>query len=156
MSTTLFISYNPNSEIEQSIALRLQTLASLQNVSVLLPDRHGATRLKESTKARIKEASAFVVFSTASLSKTVKEEIEYARSLRKNVVVVYDVKKNVSSRLEGVTEVSANFERESPDAILKKILERVAFKSDNQNAFAALILFGLGMLLLWAMSDDKK
>ena len=41
MTPKIFISYNPDVEIEQSTALRLQTLSSLYNAVVHLPDRSG-------------------------------------------------------------------------------------------------------------------
>ncbi|MFN8340638.1 MAG: hypothetical protein U0V64_03135 [Cyclobacteriaceae bacterium] len=169
----IYISYNSSAQQEQSLALRLQTLSSLYGLHVSLPDRIGSNAIKDSTKERIAASELFIVFSTISLSKAVREEINFARSLRKKIIVVYD--KDVPRNLEltGVKEIEYDRSKDSPDKVLNVILKEVHSSSPKTNkvkstrrkkivrkdddTFAGFVLVGLGLLLLAAfMSGDKK
>jgi hypothetical protein len=160
----IFISYNPKVESEQSLALRLQTLGSLYGLSVSMPDRIGSVVLKEATKQRIDRANLFIVFSTRNLTKSVINEIEYARSLKKKIIVVYDkdVKKNLD--IEGVREIEYNHLEDKPDKIIAEILKEInkqVVKSPRKNlatakeddTLGAFLLVGLGLLLLGALTS---
>ncbi len=91
---TIFISYNPNSEFEQTLAVRLHTMGAVNNFRMFLPDRYNSDfGIDEETKFRIQQADWFLVFSTGELSQTVKEEIEYAWQIFKNkskIIVIYN------------------------------------------------------------------
>lgn len=168
----IFISYNSSVPQEQSLALRLQTLSSLYGLHVSLPDRVGSTAIKESTKERIAAAELFIVFSTISLSKPVKDEITYARTLEKRIVVVYDKDVPRNLKLSGVKEIEYDREKDTPDKVLTEILKEVGtgkakktvgvkstrkLNSKEDDSFAGFVLVGLGLLLLAAlMSDSKK
>jgi hypothetical protein len=160
----VFISYNPKVESEQSLALRLQTLGSLYGLSVSMPDRVGSVILKETTKQRIERANLFIVFSTRNLTKSVINEIEYALSLKKKIIVVYDkdVKKNLD--IEGVREIEYNHAEDKPDKIIAEILKEInkqVVKSSRKNlttvkeddTLGAFLLVGLGLLLLGALTS---
>lgn len=57
--SNIFISYNPNEEIEQNTALRMQTIASLYNISVELPARQqipAKAKISSETQNRIARA----------------------------------------------------------------------------------------------------
>lgn len=161
----IFISYNPRVEAEQSLALRLQTLGSLYGLSVSMPDRTGSIELKESTKQRIAKASLFIVFSTRNLTKSVINEINYARELKKRIIVVYDkdVKKNLG--IQGVLEIEYNHNEDKPDKIIAAILKEInkqTAKSPKKSVAAgreddtigAFLLVGLGLLLLGGLTTE--
>jgi hypothetical protein len=168
----IFISYNTSMPQEQSLALRLQTLSSLYGLHVSLPDRVGSTSMKESTKERIASAEFFIVFSTISLSKSVKDEITYARTLYKQIVVVYDKDVPRNLKLSGVKEIEYDRKKDTPDKVLTEILKEIGsgkakrgvsvkstrrVNSKEDDSFAGFVLVGLGLLLLATlMSDNKK
>ena len=180
MTPKIFISYNPDVEIEQSTALRLQTLSSLYNAVVHLPDRSGSTGLKENTKQRIQDAMVFVMFSTHKLSKMVLDEVNYALQINKRVIIFYDkrIGKNLNTskiKNENLLERFFDPEKDSPADLLNFVLDKGGFLSANHDAaqsqkkqaenksdsttnaaLAAIVGVGLGLLLLWAISDDDK
>lgn len=66
---TVFISYNPNSDIDQTLAVRLHTIGAVHGFNMLLPDRVGFTKsVSNETKSRILSADYFILFSTEVLS----------------------------------------------------------------------------------------
>lgn len=175
MTPKIFISYNPDVEIEQSTALRVQTLSSLYNAVVHLPDRSGTTNLKENTKQRIQDAMVFVMFSTHKLSKMVLDEVNYALQVNKRVIIFYD--KRIGKNLNTSNIKDANFlekfidpEKDNPADLLNFVLDNGGFVSTASNAnlvdkkkdstanaaLAAIVGVGLGLLLLWTLSDDDK
>ena len=163
----IFISYNPRVETEQSLAIRLQTLGSLYGLSVSLPDRIGTASLKVTTKERIRSASIFLVFSTRNLTKNIKDEIEFARTLKKKIIVVYDKDIGRSLNISGVKEIEYNHKIDSPEKIIteiKKALNRPTIKTARRKSTAtktddaldAFLLVGLGLLLLAAFTSKDK
>lgn len=167
MLPTIFVSYNPGVEVEQSTALRLQTIASLYNATVLLPDRLGTTQLKSSTKERIREANVFVMFSTSKLSKAVSDEARHAISVGKRVIIFYS--KHTGKNLDidhkqgNFFEVTFDPRYNSADQLLHAVLENGGFVKEEPKttsphlanfAIGALVGVGLGMLLMNAFSED--
>lgn len=90
----VFISYNPNSEVEQTLAIRLHTIGSVSGYNMMLPDRaFGSNVVSTETRNRITLSDYFIVFSTAKLSEVVRQEIEIAFNKhrdRSRILVVYD------------------------------------------------------------------
>jgi hypothetical protein len=39
---TIFVTYNPQNDFEQTLAVRLQTLGAIHGFNMLLPDRFGS------------------------------------------------------------------------------------------------------------------
>jgi hypothetical protein len=168
----IFVSYNPGIEVEQSTALRLQTLSSLYGATVYLPDRLGSTHLKDSTMQKIVDAQVFVMFSTHRLSKAVKEEAEFALKQNKRVVIFYDkhIGKNILTthiNPANLIEVSYDPTINTPADLLGTVLTKGGFltprksaemnnqKEGDNKALTALVGVGLGLLLLWALSSDE-
>lgn len=76
---TIFISYNPKSPDEETLAVRLQTIGSVNGFNTLLPDRFSSKGFVDrETKTRIKSADYFVIFASSHLSNIVQEEIDIA------------------------------------------------------------------------------
>lgn len=166
----IFVSYNPTVDSEQSLALRLQTLGSLYGLNVSLPDRIGSVALKATTKQRIQDANLFIVFSTRNLSKSVRDEITYARTLKKKIIVIYDKDVGKNLKLTGVIEVEYDHKEDKPEKLINKILTEIRSpkkitrtgkprktQQNETDSFGAFLLVGLGLLLLAAfMSDSGK
>ena len=162
---TVFISYNPNSDIEQTLAVRLHTIGAVHGFNMLLPDRVGFTRsVTNETKNRILSADYFILFSTTSLSTTVLEEIRIAASKlhdKSKILVIYDL--GVGKNLKGAdnfTEVYIN--RSSPvETILDKIISTVKTiqsRGNNQGGFLSvlgpILLTGVALFALSSIFDE--
>lgn len=161
MNPKIFVSYNPGIKVEESTALRLQTISSLYDVTIYLPDRLGTNQLKESTKNRILDSNIFVMFSTKKLSKSVKEEANFALANNKKVIIFYDhhIGKNINTtkiKDKNYIEINYNPERENHIDILNKVLNTPNKQDIDKKMLAAIIGVGLGLLLMWYLSDEKE
>ncbi|MCC7466821.1 MAG: hypothetical protein IT261_11150, partial [Saprospiraceae bacterium] len=92
---TVFISYNPSVESEETLAMRLHTLGGVNGFQMLLPDRfQNNNGITSETQRRINIADYFVLFSTKpKLSNVVLAEINYAWERwhdQRRVLVIYD------------------------------------------------------------------
>jgi ribosomal silencing factor RsfS len=162
VSNIIFVSYNPKEEIEQSTALRLQTLSSLYGASVLLPDRYNSKDLQESTKERILKSGWCVVFSTKSLTKVVREELHFALQNGKNILVIYSRNVGKILDLDGVVEYTLDSSKQ-PDQIIAEIMEKIKnssfqlFSNKDNKIIWVILGVGLGLFSLWLLGkDDKK
>lgn len=163
---SIFVSYNPKVATEQSLALRLQTLGSLYGLFISMPDRIGSSQLKSTTKQRIKDSVLFIVFSTQNLSKSVREEIQFARSLKKKIIVIYDKDVEKNLKLKDVVELEYDHKRDNPEKLINEILSLTKalgnkqktkkVKQKSSDSFSGILLVGLGLLLLAAFASDKK
>ena len=166
---SIFISYNPKSQDEETLAVRLQTIGSVNGFNTLLPDRYANKgTVDRETKSRIKSADYFVIFASSNLSRTVLDEIKIAHDHLQDpskVLVIYDKKiVTVNEDLKsGVTAIPFNPRTQSVDKIIKKILSEIHKKErtqkskvNNNNGLLALLGIGLGLLVLAALvgSDD--
>ncbi|RME17469.1 MAG: hypothetical protein D6799_03855, partial [Bacteroidetes bacterium] len=86
----VFVTFNPNSEVEERTALRLQTIANLYGVEVLLPYRRISNKLSSETKNRIDRSRIVIAFSGSKLTSHLKQELIYAKSQNKTIVVIYN------------------------------------------------------------------
>ena len=179
-TTTIFITYNPNSDLEETLAIRLHTIGVSGGFRMYLPDRFNSeTILEEETKIRISKSKYFVMFSTKPLSNIVKQEIEFAFDYlndKSRIIVIYDKEKG--KNLKG--EITSHFTPfyldkyiDRQDELLKTIINTIAYKEkdtqmrtqqrnkklqqekDDSNAVAALLGVGLGLLVLGALNDRK-
>jgi hypothetical protein len=162
---TVFISYNPNSDIEQTLAVRLHTIGAVHGFNMLLPDRVGFTQsVSNETKSRILSADYFILFSTTALSATVLEEIRIAASKlhdKSKILVIYDI--TVGKNLKGAdnfTEVYIS--RSSPvEIILEKIISKIKsiqLRGNNQGGFLSILgpilLTGVALFALSSVFDE--
>lgn len=98
----IFITYNPKSELEQVLAIRLHTLGIVNGLQIYLPDRTFHNKLNLETKKRIEECKYVICFSMSPLSKMVKDELLYAYKVihdKSKIIVIYDKKKNIKGEI---------------------------------------------------------
>lgn len=156
----IFLSYNPDVEIEQSTALRLQTLGALYGVEIYLPDRYGAhNTLKGSTKQRIEEAHVCLMFMMSRISPPVRAEVNFAHSIGKQVIVFYDKKIPRFRVPPGVIAEPINPYSENATEILARVLtdqrlQKALSPAQAGSGLAALVAVGVGLFALWALSKD--
>ena len=171
-TTTIFISYNPNSDFEQTLAVRLHTTGAVNGFRMFLPDRYNSeTIIDNETKNRISQSDWLIVFSTEELSEIVKQEIQYAAQNFKDkskIIVIYNFEKgkNLSGNLaEQFTEIYFNPEDDFDKIISDKIFSKFHIEERNKNekeikkikqqrnALLALLGIGVGLLLLGSTSE---
>jgi hypothetical protein len=154
---TIFVTYNPRNDFEQTLAIRLQTLGAIHGFNMLLPDRFGGKPpVSQETEYRIKSADYFVLFSTSPLTPVVQKEIEVAYQHLKDksrIIIVYDRVKNLAHQLN-CTEVYIDSSKSTAQQILQETISSIQenqakkSKKDTQNALGAFLLIGLGLLAL--------
>ncbi len=180
----VFVTFNPNSEVEERTALRLQTIANLYGVEVLLPYRRISNKLSSETKNRIDRSRIVIAFSGSKLTSHLKQELIYAKSQNKTIVVIYNTsigKNLIFKDYEKVQEFYLDYD--NTDRTLHEIAQFLRDKADNlkrgkskpnsaatrgsrkkvqateSGALTALLSIGLGLLAFWALSkalkDDK-
>lgn len=162
---SIFVSYNPNADIEQTLAVRLYTIGAVHGFTMLLPDRIGFSRsVTNETKSRIQSADYFILFATTSLSATVLEEIKLASSKlhdKSKILVIYD--KSVGKNLKGADNFTEVYiDRSSPvETILEKIISKVKDiqnQGNNQGGFLSvlgpILLTGIALFALSSVLDE--
>ena len=179
--TTIFITYNPNSDLEETLAARLHTIGAVNGFVMYLPDRFNSNKqISNETKVRISRSDYFVIFSTKPLSTIVKEEIEHAFNYlqdKSKILVIYDKEKgkNLTGEISNFfTPFYFDKFNNRQDEMLKDIISTVAHKKKNEiiknqteqlkvlkkkkdesNALAAILGIGLGLLVLGAIFGKK-
>ncbi len=158
----VFVTFNKSSIAGENTALRMQTLSNLYGFNVLLPYRLGLNFLSEESKRRIQESSFVLAFAFGRMSKILREELEYAISLNKPVIIVYDnINKNkriLNGQSNQVIEIVMDYYNQ--DVILHKISEFLSreLKSKNKDnkkesaVGTAIVALGLSLLAYWFLS----
>ncbi len=167
MNPSIYITYNKNNKkhVEESTALRLQTLSNLYGINVLLPYRPDIAFSKDSeTEIRISKSACVVVFSMSKLTKRLKDEIQNALSKAKPIIIIYDKKigKTISHNNDNIKEIflDSNNSDESLHEISKYLKSKFnrsqknIENSNDSNLGVALLGIGLGLLVLSLISDN--
>ncbi len=164
---TIFVTYNPKNDFEQTLAVRLQTLGAIHGFNMLMPDRYEQySLLSQETLFRIKSSDYFILFSTSKLTSIVQKEIEAAYEHlhdKSRIVIVYDRVKNIRNSLN-CTEVYIDASKNSVQQILEQTIREIqgnqqhTVKKNRQNTvntIGAILLVGLGLLALNSLSSSK-
>ncbi len=162
----LFVTYNKNAEIEENTALRLQTLSNLYGFSVLLPYRLNSLNISTETKTRINNSKFVLAFCIEYFSPSLKQELDYALTVNKPIVVIYDQsegKKINFPNNSNVKEVYIDYD--NTDATLHEVSKFIKSKfseiqkneaDKNGSAIGiAIVALGLGLLAAWALSEKE-
>lgn len=162
---SVFVSYNPNADLEQTLAVRLHTIGAVHGFNMLLPDRVGfSSTVTNETKVRIQASDYFILFSTTQLSLIVLEEIKIAFSKlhdKSKILVIYD--KSVGKNLKGADNFTEIYiDRTWPvEKILSEIIsgiKTIQVKGNNQDGFLSvlgpLLLTGVALFALSSVFDE--
>ena len=159
---TVFISYNPESDLEQTTAVRMHTIGAVSGFQMLLPDRERPERgASLETIGRINMSDYFILFSASSLSIIVQEEIKLAFARwrdRSRIVVIYDKRVGRNLNAENCTEVYIDIHSD-PQSIVSEITSKIKSVQkkggrDFLSDLGALLLTGLGLFALASAIDD--
>ena len=176
---TIFITYNPKSEQEKTLAMRLHSIGAVNGFRMYLPDRYNSDSvLDDETKARISKSDYLVMFSTNPLSTIVRQEIEFAfRYLqdKSKILVIYDKHqgKNLTGKIteyftpfyfdkfenkqeELLRSIISTISHIEKNEIIKKQkseIQRLERQRNDSNALAAFLGIGLGLLILGTAND---
>lgn len=168
--TTVFVTYNPGNDFEQTLAVRLHTIGAVHGFNMLMPDRfNGNGRLSNETAFRIKSADYFIFFSTSQLTTVVQQEISTAFAHLKDkskILIIYNKVKNLKHN-ENCTEVYIDARKDTPQQILDKVIQQIKLnqkaitknspaQDDSMSALGGLLLVGLGLLALDSLINSKK
>ncbi|WP_396150862.1 hypothetical protein [Flavobacterium sp.] len=166
MQNSIFITYNPDSINEKNIAIDLFRKGRQNGYFIYLPERNYFNRLTPQTKANIDSSNWFVIFSTSNLSKTVREEIEYALKSKKDnqVIVIYSNHNGKNIDFQGKNPIEMYIDDYNLNSLEKfkvDLFERISPKKKIQNkeGLSGLeILLGVGaaILLLGAITSEKE
>lgn len=155
---SIFITYNPNSEKEQVLAIRLHTLGAVNGFQMSLPDRSIGQNLSSETKRRIEISHWIVCFSMSPLSEAVKQELLYAsrhKHDKSKIIVIYNKKKNIVGKAaDYFSEYYYDSEIESSSDMMKKILDGIkntnskelAINKQDDSSLGWFLIAGLGIL----------
>lgn len=169
--TTVFVTYNPDNDFEQTLAVRLHTIGAVHGFNMLLPDRfNGTNKMSNETAYRINSSDYFIFFSTSKLTSLVQQEISTAFNQLKDkskIVIIYNKVKNIPDN-GNCTEVYIDAQRDSPQLILDKVINQIKqnhqinskstvnSKEDTSSILGGILLIGLGLLALDSLYNSKK
>jgi hypothetical protein len=170
-STTVFVSYNPGNEFEQTLAVRLQTIGAVHGFNMHMPDRfHSNGTISNETTFRIKSSDYFILFSTSILTNVVLQEVNTAFAHlrdKSKILIIYNRVKNLRHN-ENCTEVFIDAGKDSPQQILDKVIQEIqqnqkgikkntpVQKNDTTSVLGGILLIGLGLLALDSLFNSKK
>ncbi len=165
---TVFVTYNPGNDFEQTLAVRLHTIGAVHGFNMLMPDRFGGNKkLDNETLYRIKSSDYFILFSTSNLTPIVEQEVNTAFATLKDkskILIIYNGVKNLKHN-ENCTEVFIDAGKDSPQEILEKIIQQIkanqgikkrSSKEDTVSVLGGILLIGLGFLTLNSFSMQTK
>ncbi len=161
MAFKVFLSYSLD-PAEQALAWRLQTLATAHGIEMFVP-RHGLVRTGQPERSwravqnAIDRADCVLAIITARASPNVQKELQYALSKKGKLVIPI-----VHSDLAG-----GAFARQFPrifffspwdpagkvEAEIAQFLKQRKTDKEKQQAIGALAALGIGLLLLFALSE---
>ncbi len=170
--TTVFVTYNPGNDFEQTLAVRLHTIGAVHGFNMLMPDRFQNTgKINSETAFRIKSSDYFIFFSTSDLTDLVQQEVKTAFASLKDkskILIIYNKSKNLNHH-ENCTEVFIDASRDSMQTILNKVMQEIEkskkaikqkapLKKDEQtiSPLGGILLVGLGLLALDSLFNSKK
>ncbi|MFD2918102.1 hypothetical protein ACFS6H_00195 [Terrimonas rubra] len=169
--TTVFISYNPGNDFEQTLAVRLHTIGAVHGFNMLMPDRFSAPgQMNNETAYRIKSSDYFILFSTSPLTNIVQQEINTAFAQlndKSKIIIIYNKVKNLKHNAN-CTEVFIDASKDSPQVILDKVIQQIQKSQagiknapvkkgeDPATVLGGILLIGLGLLALDSLFNGKK
>jgi hypothetical protein len=164
---TVFISYNSNSDLEQTLAMRLHTIGAVHGLNMHLPDRFNSDNIiSPETQSRINFSDYYILFSTnKQLSKAALNEIQYAFQKyndKSRIIIIYDAAKGKNMKgTDNCTELFFDRKKYSMEQFISQVMgiitnHHTSYSKKQSDAVGGLVLAGLGLLLLGAVFSGKK
>jgi hypothetical protein len=159
--TSIFVSYNPNSDREQTQAVRFHTIGAVNGFQMYLPDRSVESNVSEETRRRIRASEYFIAFVSGQITPTLHAELLLASKLglKKNQIIV--IRNGKNSKPVPPTPFSEFYLDASKDTVEEfyaRIIESI--KQDkpkrNNEQLGMLILAGLAIWGLATVFGSKK
>ena len=158
MAFKVFLSYSTDPD-EQVVVWRLQTLAAVHGIQVYVPYRLGRTSFRSAAKLQLSQevtnaintADCVMAIITSRMAPVVQQELSYALGKGKLVIPIVQAGVGDGSLLSMFPQVflyspAANTGEVESQVI--KFLKQRKLSKEKQQAIAALVTVGLGMLLL--------
>ena len=164
MQNNIYITYNPESEVERTLANDLYIKGRKNGYFIYLPERNYSNKITSKTKLNINSSNWFVVFSTSQLSETVTQEIDFAFQSKNDnqVIVIYSSHngKNIDFPNRKPIEMYIDdYDLNSIEKFKNDLFEKVSTKSQKKESLSALeIILGIGaaILLIGSLASDNK
>jgi len=167
MQPSVFISYNPNALIEETLALRLHTIGAVNGLKMYLPERMDEIRgISPETQNRINYSDYYILFSTTNkLSKIALEEIQFAfrkHNDKSRIIIIYDAAKGKNMHgTDNCTEQFFDRKKDTVEQFISEVIGIIMQHHEGQSkkqteALGGLLLAGLGLLLLGAAFSGNK
>lgn len=169
MPAIIYLTYNPKSRQEEATALRLQTIANLYGIEILLPDRLGVGQ-EANTQQRIKRADFIIAFALSTISTKVLNELKLGLAFDKNIIIVNDKKVGKTVNTDKHTNViyaNIDFQTGQTDQALHNITEFIHKKyfekeiknkkkvEEMEKGILAFSAVALGVLALATLASDE-
>jgi len=165
MQNNIFITYNPTSLKEETLANDLYNKGRQNGFFIYLPERNSSRKISSKTKFNIDSSKWFVIFSTSPLSETVTEEINYAlqKKTDSEVIVIYSSHngKNINFPDRNPIEMfiddyNLNSIEKFKNDLFEKISTKKQAKKESVSALEVILGIGAAVLLIGALVGGKK
>jgi hypothetical protein len=158
MSFKVFLSYSAEPE-EQAIVWRLQTLAAAQGIELIVPPRAGfkpassrpAPLPASAIQRHIDSSDCVLAIVTTRLNSAVEKELSYALGGKRLIIPIVAEGLNHSDIFERFPVIFTFSPWKDPGETVTKVmqfLDHQKLAKENRQALGALIVTGLGLLLL--------
>ncbi len=161
MAFEVFLSYRNGPE-EQLVVWRLQTLAASYGINVLVPPRNGSQggpsrgkQLSQDVRRKIDEADCVLAILNGIPGAAVQAELMYALTRHKTVIPILRAGLDQSGFLSRLPRVF-RFSPQDPGNVEAEVIEflkQQEFKKESRQAVGALVMVGLGLFLMSALSE---
>jgi len=168
MANKVFITYNPEIEIERLTALRMDAMASAFGVRIEFPLRYEVrtVAVSDQTVLRIKRAEIVIALCLGNMSKQLEKELLEAMKQKKTIVVLHEKKRGKTIDFGTYQYARAfyidfdNSEQTHSEIaqFLKNIVSLPVKRKEPEPDYAlpiAVVGIGLGLLTLWALGKGK-
>ncbi len=159
MAFRVFLSYSLDPS-EQALAWRLQTLAAAHGIEMYVP-QYGVTSLSRAARPTIQNAidrsDCVLAIITAKANSNVQNELRYALAKQKLVIPIVHSEFAKHPLLAKFHPVFIFSEGDNPGKVESEIVEflkkQEQLSKEKQQALGALAALGLGLLVLFALSE---
>jgi hypothetical protein len=159
MAFRVFLSYSLDPS-EQALAWRLQTLAAAHGIEMYVPQYRVTSLSRAATltiESAIDRSDCVLAIITAKANSNVQNQLKHALARQKLVIPIVHSEFAKHPLLAKFDPVFAFSERDNPGKVESDIVEflkrQEQLSKEKQQALGALAALGLGLLVLFALSE---